>query len=61
MTKVEGVAATQDVQLLREVFRASGAIGYRSVVTVSGLAHHGFHQGRIAFNERDAQVLVLTV
>jgi hypothetical protein len=39
MTKVEGVAATQDVQLLREVFRASGAIGYRSVVTVSGLAH----------------------
>lgn len=61
MTKVEVVAAGQDVPLLQEVFKAAGAIGYTSMATVSGFGHHGFHQGRLAFNERDAQVLVLTV
>ena len=55
MTRVEVVTSGQDVPLLQQVFRSAGATGY------TGLGHHGVHQGRLAFNERDTQVLLFTV
>jgi len=61
MTKVEVVVTGDDLPALREVFAAAGATGYTSVANVSGVGHHGFHQGRLAFNERDALTLVITV
>ena len=61
MTRVEVVLAGDDLPALREVFTAAGATGYTSVANVSGVGHHGFHQGRLAFNERDALTLVFTI
>lgn len=61
MTKVEVVISGLHLPALREVFTAAGATGYTSVANVSGVGHHGFHQGRLAFNERDALTLVMTV
>ena len=61
MTRVEVVTSGQDVPLLQQVFRSAGATGYTAMQSVSGLGHHGVHQGRLAFNERDTQVLLFTV
>ncbi len=61
MTKVEVVVTGDELAALREVFTAAGATGYTSVANVSGAGHHGFHQGRLAFNDRDALTLVITV
>lgn len=61
MTKVEVVITGDDLPALREVLTAAGATGYTSVANVSGVGHHGFHQGRLAFNERDALTLVIAV
>jgi len=61
MIKVEVVVTGDDLPALREVFATAGATGYTSVANVSGVGHHGFHQGRLAFNERDALTLVISV
>jgi nitrogen regulatory protein PII len=61
MTKIEVVAAGEDVGAVAEVLTASGATGYTMVSGVSGLGHAGYHEGRLHFNDRDAQELVLAV
>ena len=61
MTRVEVVTTGQDVPLLQRVFQSAGAVGYTAMSSVSGLGHHGFHHGRLAFNEKDSQVLLFTV
>ena len=61
MTKVEVVISSRGAAAVRDLFRAIGATGYTSVSGVSGLGHHGFHQGRLLFNERDALELLITV
>jgi nitrogen regulatory protein PII len=61
MTRVEVVTTGQDVPLLQQVFKSAGAVGYTAMSSVSGFGHHGLHQGRLAFNERDTQVLLFTV
>lgn len=61
MTKIEVVVAGEDLPALRDVFTTAGATGYTSIANVSGVGHHGFHQGRLAFNTRDALTLVITV
>lgn len=61
MIRVEVVTSGQDVPLLQEVFKSAGAVGYTAMSTISGLGHHGLHHGRLAFNERDTQVLLFTV
>ena len=61
MTKVEVVVSGEDVPTVRRLFEASEAIGWTSVSNVSGLGHHGMHQGALLFNERSALELLITV
>lgn len=61
MTKIEVVVHGDDVPAIGEVLTTCGATGYTVLSGVSGLGHHGFHQGRLHFNDRDALHMVLTV
>jgi len=61
MTKVEVVVQGDDVPAVADLFTSSGATGYTVVSGVSGLGHHGFHQGRLHFNDRDALKLLMAV
>lgn len=61
MTKLEVVVNGDDVPAVGEVLTTCGATGYTVLSGVSGLGHHGFHQGRLHFNDRDALRMVLTV
>ena len=61
MTKIEVVVNGDDVAPVGEVLTTCGATGYTVLSGVSGLGHHGFHQGRLHFNDRDALRMVLTV
>jgi nitrogen regulatory protein PII len=61
MTKVEVVVAGEDVPTVRRVFESARATGWTSVSNVSGLGHHGLHQGGLLFNERAALELLITV
>lgn len=61
MTRIEIVVGGDDVAAVTEVLTAVGATGYTVFAGVSGLGHHGFHQGRLLFNDRDGLRMVLAV
>ncbi len=61
MTKVEVVVGGDDATTVLQVFEAARATGWTSVSNVSGLGHHGVHQGALLFNERAALQLLITV
>lgn len=61
MTKVEVVVRGADAPLVSNLLTHSGATGYTSLSGVSGFGHHGFHQGRLPFNETDTLALIMAV
>ncbi|MFN8217790.1 MAG: hypothetical protein U0R71_14445 [Solirubrobacterales bacterium] len=61
MVKVEVVVAAADGPAVREQIEAAGASGFTSLSRVSGLGHHGYHEGGALFNERDSMALLITV
>lgn len=61
MTKIEVVVAGADAPAVRELFATAGATGYTSLSGVSGLGHHGYHQGRLLFNDQATLELLITV
>ena len=61
MTKVEVVVAGSEAPAVRELIRSVGATGFTSLSGVSGLGHHGYHQGRLLFNQQPTLELIITV
>lgn len=61
MTKVEVVVSGRDAPAVRELIRSVGATGFTSLSGVSGLGHHGYHQGRLLFNQQATLELIITV
>lgn len=61
MTKIEVVVPGEHAPAVREQFRGAGATGFTSLSGVSGLGHHGYHQGKLLFNQQAALELLITV
>ena len=61
MTKVEVVVAGKDAPAVRELIGSVGATGFTSLSGVSGLRQHGYHQGRLLFNQQATLELIITV
>lgn len=61
MAKIEVVVDGDDVPAVRELLVGAGATGYTAVPGVSGLGHHGHHQGRLLFNDRSSLSLVISI
>lgn len=61
MAKIEVVVTGTTAPAIRDLFRTIGATGFTSVSGVSGLGHHGYHQGRLLFNEQATLEMLITV
>ena len=61
MTKIEVVVSGSDAPAVRELMQSVGATGFTSLSGVSGLGHHGYHQGRLLFNQQATLELIITV
>ena len=61
MAKIEVVVAGATAPAVRELFKTISATGFTSVSGVSGLGHHGYHQGRLLFNEQATLEMLITV
>jgi len=61
MTKIEVVVRGSDTPSVSNLLTGAGVSGYTSLSGVSGFGHHGFHQGRLLFNETDTLALIIAV
>lgn len=61
MTKVEVVLRSADTPLVANLLRHAGVSGYTSLSGVSGFGHHGYHHGRLLFNDTDTLSLLIAV
>ena len=46
---------------VRELLALAHVSGYTVVPNVSGMGHHGYHEGRLLFNELNSQVMIVAV
>jgi nitrogen regulatory protein PII len=61
MTKLEVVVRGADAPVVVNLLTSTGVTGYTSLSGVSGFGHHGYHQGRLLFNETDTLALLIAV
>jgi nitrogen regulatory protein PII len=61
MTKIEVVVNGVDVARVQSILEDAGVSGFTMLGNVSGLGHGGFHEGRLAFNDRDGLTMLITV
>jgi nitrogen regulatory protein PII len=61
MTKVEVVVRGADAPMVSNLLTGTGVTGYTSLSGVSGFGHHGYHQGRLLFNDTDTLALLIVV
>ncbi len=60
MKKLEIVVFGEHVSDVRAVL-ADHVSGFTQIAPVSGMGHHGFHEGRLLFNDTAAQAMIVTV
>jgi nitrogen regulatory protein PII len=61
MTKVEVVVRAADAATVHNLLANTGVTGYTSLTGVSGFGHHGYHEGRLLFNDTDTLALLIAV
>jgi nitrogen regulatory protein PII len=61
MAKVEVVVDGEQLPAVRDLVLGAGASGYTTVPGVSGFGHHGYHEGRLLFNDRASLAMLITV
>jgi nitrogen regulatory protein PII len=61
MAKIEVIVDGDQVLAVRDMFLGAGATGYTALSGVSGFGHHGYHEGRLHFNDRASLAMLLTV
>ena len=61
MTRIEVVVDGEHVPTVRDLLLAAGATGYTALPGVSGFGHHGPHEGRLLFNDRNSLSMIISV
>jgi nitrogen regulatory protein PII len=61
MSKIEIVLPGRDLPVIKEILAGADVTAYTLIENVSGFGHHGYHQGRLVFNEVASQVMIITV
>jgi nitrogen regulatory protein PII len=61
MKKIEIVMEGEHVPVLRDLMDQAGVSGYTLIRDVSGMGHHGFHTGRLVYNDVDSYVMAIAV
>ena len=61
MRKIEVVIHAENRDLVEDIFKAAGISGWTMIRDVSGMGHHGFHDGKTIFNDRTGLVMFVGV
>lgn len=61
MKKIEIIVEGQHEQIISSMMDEANVTGYTLIRNVSGQGHHGFHEGKIMFNEKSSLVFFMAV
>jgi len=61
MSKLEIILPGRDIPIVKEILAGADVSAYTLIENVSGAGHHGYHQGRLVFNEVASQVMIVSV
>ncbi|MGF1607688.1 MAG: DUF190 domain-containing protein [Rhodothalassiaceae bacterium] len=61
LKKIEVIVKGDRQPFIRDLFSEAGITGYTLIKDVSGLGHHGFHEGRLLFNDQASLVMFMAV
>ena len=61
MLKIEVVISGENQEKVTNMMQDSGVTGYTIIPNVSGYGHSGTHEGRLLFNDKSSQVMVMAV
>jgi nitrogen regulatory protein PII len=61
LKKIEIIVRGERQGFVRELLERSGCTGYTLLRDVAGMGHHGFHEGRLLYNDQASVVMFLAV
>ena len=61
MKMLQVVVPGDRVEPVRELLTSVHVSGYTVIPNVSGMGHHGYHEGRLLFNDASAQSMIVSV
>ncbi len=61
MKKIEIIVAGEHEHLITSMMDEASVTGYTLIRNVSGKGHHGFHEGKMMFNDKSSLVLFIAV
>lgn len=61
MARIEIVVDGEHLPTVRDLLLDAGATGFTTIRGVSGFGHHGEHEGRLLFNDRNSLTMVVCV
>jgi nitrogen regulatory protein PII len=61
LKKIEIIVRGEKEEFVRDLLDESGVSGYTIHHDVTGRGEHGFHEGRLLFNDRDGLVMFFAV
>lgn len=61
LKKIEIVVKGQQEKFVCDLLQSCGVTGYTLIRDVAGMGHHGFHEGRLLFNDQASLVMAMAV
>jgi nitrogen regulatory protein PII len=61
LKKIEIIVKGDKQQFVSDLLENSGATGFTLIKDISGKGHHGFHEGRLLYNDTASLVMFMAV
>lgn len=61
MKKIEVIVSGEHEQLIATMMNEANLPGFTLIRNISGKGHHGFHEGKLLFNDKAALVMFIVV
>lgn len=61
MKKIEVIVSGEQEQMIASMMNEANLSGFTLLRNISGKGHHGFHEGKLLFNDKAALVMFIAV
>ena len=59
--KIEIIVTGEKQHFVEDLLKQCGTTGYTIIHDISGLGEHGYHEGRLMFNDQDSLIMFVVV